>query len=328
VGTGWTGAFRPGENGAPLIRDALVNFECSLERALDGGDHTILLGRVTRIVAGDAGRSAGVFTAARTGSCDEVLQRVRRPIELRVPEGDDRDRYVCASCEHIHYVNPRVIVGCLPVSRGPGAAVQARHRAALRPLDPARGLHGKRRDHGRGRGAGDLGGGAGAGEQSAAVPGLRRALHQPGLHVLSLRLDDGAYGVGPESLETALYAEDEIPWDEIAFPVVRRPSNPILTTGAGTITRSPWKPSAAVRRQGERIAVPRRRSVKPLKESRMAFPKIGNLAPAFTLQDQDGNKVSLKQFRDEQNVVLYFYPKAMTPGCTVQACGLRDSQAS
>ena len=60
----------------------------------------------------------------------------------------------------------------------------------------------------------------------------------------------------------------------------------------------------------------------------MAFPKVGNLAPAFTLTDQDGNKVSLKQFRDSQNVVLYFYPKAMTPGCTVQACGLRDSQSA
>ena len=58
----------------------------------------------------------------------------------------------------------------------------------------------------------------------------------------------------------------------------------------------------------------------------MAFPKIGNMAPAFTLQDQDGSKVSLKQFRGEQNVVLYFYPKAMTPGCTVQACGIRDSK--
>lgn len=58
----------------------------------------------------------------------------------------------------------------------------------------------------------------------------------------------------------------------------------------------------------------------------MAFPKTGNLAPAFTLLDQDGNSVSLKQFRDSKNVVLYFYPKAMTPGCTVQACGLRDSK--
>lgn len=55
----------------------------------------------------------------------------------------------------------------------------------------------------------------------------------------------------------------------------------------------------------------------------MAFPKIGNLAPAFSLQNQRGEIVSLKQFRGG-NVVLYFYPAAMTPGCTVQACGMRD----
>jgi len=60
----------------------------------------------------------------------------------------------------------------------------------------------------------------------------------------------------------------------------------------------------------------------------MAAIKEGNLAPVFTLQDQTGNKVSLKDFRGKKNVVLYFYPKAMTPGCTVQACGLRDSAAA
>ncbi len=58
----------------------------------------------------------------------------------------------------------------------------------------------------------------------------------------------------------------------------------------------------------------------------MALPKIGNLAPAFTLLNQDGEKVTLKQFRGNSNVVLYFYPRAMTPGCTVQACGIRDSK--
>ncbi|MEO0436527.1 MAG: thioredoxin-dependent thiol peroxidase [Pseudomonadota bacterium] len=58
----------------------------------------------------------------------------------------------------------------------------------------------------------------------------------------------------------------------------------------------------------------------------MSFPKLGNLAPAFTLLDQNGEKVALKDFRDRKAVVLYFYPKAMTPGCTVQACGLRDSR--
>lgn len=59
----------------------------------------------------------------------------------------------------------------------------------------------------------------------------------------------------------------------------------------------------------------------------MAFPKIGNLAPAFTLTNQSGEKVSLKDFRDKTNVVLYFYPKALTPGCTTQACGIRDSES-
>ena len=58
----------------------------------------------------------------------------------------------------------------------------------------------------------------------------------------------------------------------------------------------------------------------------MAQPKIGNLAPACTLMNQDGEKVSLKQFRDKKNVVVYFYPKASTPGCTWQAQGIRDSQ--
>ena len=59
----------------------------------------------------------------------------------------------------------------------------------------------------------------------------------------------------------------------------------------------------------------------------MAFAQVGKVAPAFTLLDQRGNKDSLKQFRDVKNVVLYFYPKAMTPGCTVQACGIRDTKA-
>ena len=58
----------------------------------------------------------------------------------------------------------------------------------------------------------------------------------------------------------------------------------------------------------------------------MSFPKIGNMAPAFNLLDQNGEKVSLKDFKGEKNVILYFYPKAMTPGCTNQACGLRDSK--
>lgn len=58
----------------------------------------------------------------------------------------------------------------------------------------------------------------------------------------------------------------------------------------------------------------------------MALPKVGNLAPAFSLPNQNDEKISLKDFKGNKNVVLYFYPKASTPGCTVQACGIRDSK--
>ncbi|WP_318482373.1 thioredoxin-dependent thiol peroxidase [Photobacterium leiognathi] len=52
----------------------------------------------------------------------------------------------------------------------------------------------------------------------------------------------------------------------------------------------------------------------------------GTPAPAFTLMNQDNEPVSLSDFKGKK-VLAYFYPKAMTPGCTVQACGLRDSKA-
>lgn len=58
----------------------------------------------------------------------------------------------------------------------------------------------------------------------------------------------------------------------------------------------------------------------------MAFPKIGNLAPAFVLKNHTGLDVALKDYKHKKNVVVYFYPKASTPGCTVQACGLRDTR--
>jgi len=56
----------------------------------------------------------------------------------------------------------------------------------------------------------------------------------------------------------------------------------------------------------------------------MTLPKIGNLAPAFSLKNENDEVVSLKDFKGSKNIVLYFYPKAMTPGCTTQACGIRD----
>jgi peroxiredoxin Q/BCP len=54
--------------------------------------------------------------------------------------------------------------------------------------------------------------------------------------------------------------------------------------------------------------------------------KPGEKAPDFTLLDQDGNKVKLSSLKGRK-VLIYFYPKADTPGCTTQACGLRDASA-
>ncbi len=52
--------------------------------------------------------------------------------------------------------------------------------------------------------------------------------------------------------------------------------------------------------------------------------KVGDKAPDFTLNDQDGKSVTLSSLKGKK-VVLYFYPKDMTPGCTAEACNLRDN---
>ncbi|WP_410219664.1 thioredoxin-dependent thiol peroxidase [Pedobacter sp.] len=55
--------------------------------------------------------------------------------------------------------------------------------------------------------------------------------------------------------------------------------------------------------------------------------KIGDKAPSFTAKDQDGNTITLDQFKGKK-VILYFYPKDDTPGCTTEACDFRDNYQS
>ncbi|SKA54212.1 thioredoxin-dependent thiol peroxidase [Enterovibrio nigricans] len=59
----------------------------------------------------------------------------------------------------------------------------------------------------------------------------------------------------------------------------------------------------------------------------MQMLTAGATAPDFSLQDQNGNTVTLSQYKGKNNVLVYFYPKAMTPGCITQACSLRDSKS-
>ncbi|TGK42726.1 thioredoxin-dependent thiol peroxidase [Leptospira andrefontaineae] len=59
----------------------------------------------------------------------------------------------------------------------------------------------------------------------------------------------------------------------------------------------------------------------------MSTLKVGSKAPSFTTLNQDGEKVSLKDMAGKKGLVLYFYPKDQTPGCTTEACDFRDNFA-
>jgi peroxiredoxin Q/BCP len=78
------------------------------------------------------------------------------------------------------------------------------------------------------------------------------------------------------------------------------------------------------RRCGQEPEPARRTAVTAVKEIVMATLKAGDRAPAFSLVDQNGRTVSLADFRGTK-LLLYFYPKADTPGCTRQACSVRDA---
>ncbi len=54
--------------------------------------------------------------------------------------------------------------------------------------------------------------------------------------------------------------------------------------------------------------------------------EVGKIAPKFKLKNQDGEIISLSDYKGEKNVVIYFYPKAMTPGCTTQACEIKKNK--
>ncbi|CAB1096605.1 unnamed protein product [Ectocarpus sp. CCAP 1310/34] len=72
-----------------------------------------------------------------------------------------------------------------------------------------------------------------------------------------------------------------------------------------------------------------RNSNSAIKSFRMGMDhlKIGSDAPAFSVKDQDGAEVTLSSFKGQKNVIVYFYPKDATPGCTKEACTFRDLQS-
>ena len=141
-------------------------------------------------------------------------------VERRIPDHDDRERYVCDHCGTIHYQNPRVVVGCLPVHDERillcRRAIQPRHGFWTLPAGFLE--NGETTREGALRETWE--------EARARVrdESIYTVFDLPHIHQIYMfyrgRLDPPEFAAGPESLEVRLFSEAEIPWDELAFPVV------------------------------------------------------------------------------------------------------------
>jgi len=142
-------------------------------------------------------------------------------VTLRVPHGDHLPRHVCDSCGAVHYQNPKIVAGCIPEW---GEQVLLCRRA----IEPRRGhwtLPAGFMENGETTQA------AAARETLEEAGGVMDALRLYVLinlpHISQVymmfrgRLRDGQAEAGSESLEVRLFREEEIPWDDLAFPVIR-----------------------------------------------------------------------------------------------------------
>ena len=142
-------------------------------------------------------------------------------VTLKVPVDDNRQRHVCDACETIHYINPKVIVGCLPT-------VGDKILLCKRAIEPRYGkwtLPAGFMENGET----SADGAARETWEEAAAKAVNLVLYRifdvPHISQVYLfyrcGIENDEFGVGPESLESALFSEEEIPWDELAFPTVR-----------------------------------------------------------------------------------------------------------
>ena len=143
-------------------------------------------------------------------------------VSWRNPAGDDRKRYVCDNCDTIHYQNPRVITGCLPIYKD-------RVLLCKRAIEPKLGLwtlpagfleNGETSVEGAVRESWE------EARTNLSINKLYTLFNLPHINQLYLfyhaTLTDTSFAAGPESLDVALFQEDDIPWNTLAFPVVKR----------------------------------------------------------------------------------------------------------
>jgi ADP-ribose pyrophosphatase YjhB (NUDIX family) len=139
------------------------------------------------------------------------------PVELIVPEGDHLPRYVCTACRTVHYLNPRIITGCVPQWEG-------KILLCKRAIEPRLGYwtfpagfmeNGEAVQDGAAREAVEE---ALARVEIGSLLSIVNVIHAHQVHItFRARLLDLDFGVGQESLEVGLYDEADIPWQDIAF---------------------------------------------------------------------------------------------------------------
>lgn len=141
-----------------------------------------------------------------------------------IPEGDNRERFVCSSstCKLIHYQNPKIITGCLPIS---GDKVLLCKRA----IEPRYGLWTLPAGFMENAETTEQGALRESWEEAQAnlrIEHLYGLFNLPYINQVyffyKAELTDNQFAAGEESLEVRLFTEDEIPWDELAFSVVHQ----------------------------------------------------------------------------------------------------------
>jgi len=143
-------------------------------------------------------------------------------VVLRGPAGDKRPRYVCDTCHTIHYQNPKIVTGCIP---------QWHDRVLLckRGIEPRYGLwtlpagfmeNGETTHGGAARETLE------EANARVSIDGLFSLFNLPHINqvymIFRAQLLDLEFGAGEETLEVALFCEPEVPWGQIAFPVIHQ----------------------------------------------------------------------------------------------------------
>jgi ADP-ribose pyrophosphatase YjhB (NUDIX family) len=147
------------------------------------------------------------------------------PVGLQIPEGDNRPRYVCQQCTTIHYQNPKLVVGSIPVWENEGKLQVLLCRRAIEPRYGYWTLPAGFMENSETTGQAavrETEEEAGADIELGELFTLLNVAQVHQVHLFYLaRLRNLDFAPGIESLDVRMFAEHEIPWDELAFPTIR-----------------------------------------------------------------------------------------------------------